>query len=310
MGLFDLFKKKDAKPAVNEVKEKSTNVEIKTDNKRMDLKEFSFESKSHLRYQGGNPRTVQQNCHRTIIVRPNHDGNYLVSILNGSDYTMAPKQMKLIEEFRNKIILNGYGYDPLAVGMGMAEEGNFAYYGLTIYLKDNQPVKCVLHMYDRDVDIVYFAGSNGEMVGYSDPKPEFYPLNDSQMRSFITRSVVWKNFEAPDSPGTYHFIIQTRVTEKMVGISDDDSTEYTLYWELLRREEYKMHKYFVFCGWGDSMSTGIFDGLPQFNFYEIGLDEEQFLSIFIRLMNSGQLTTFSLRNLKRTVGFESVPLRG
>lgn len=305
MGLFDLFKKKDAKPAVNEVTEKATNVEIKTDKKRMDLKEFTFESKSHLRYHGGNPRNVQQNCHRTIIVRPNHDGNYLVSILNGSDYTMAPKQMKLIEESRNKIILNGYGYDPLAVGMGMAEEGNFAYYGLTMYLKDNQPVRCVLHMYDRAVDIEYFAGSNGEELSYQ-PLPEFYMMPHTQAKRFIESSSTWKNFKSPSEPDTYHLIIKSRVTEKMVGVSDDDSTEYELFWELLRREEVHMHKFFVFCGWGDPMSTKVPGGFMQFNNHEIGIHEDYFLLCLVRLMNRS--SAFLPEELKRTVGLESVPM--
>lgn len=269
----------------------------------IDLTNFTFESRSHLRYECGNPRNVQQNCPRTFTIKENSDGNYLVAILNGSNYTMAPKQMKLIAGFENKIILNGYGYDPIAVRMGMKDEGNFAYYGLTIYLKDNKAVRCVLHMYDRAVDIEYFSGSNGEERNYQ-PQPNIYLMPHIQAKRFIQNSSIWKNFKSPTEPETYHLIIKSRVTEKMVGISDDDYTEYELFWELQRREEIQMQKFFVFSGWGDSMSTDTIDGLPRFNDYEIGIHEDYFLLILVRIMNRNR--PFLPENLKRTVGLESI----
>jgi len=60
---------------------------------------------------------------------------------------MAPKQMKLIGVDNEKIQLKGYGQDAMGA--------SFADYGLTIYHNDGNIEKCILHMFDRNVDIMY-----------------------------------------------------------------------------------------------------------------------------------------------------------
>jgi hypothetical protein len=74
----------------------------------------------------------------------NLDGNHPVWQNN---VQMAPKQMKVIEQTNDKIVLRGYGHDVMGT--------SFADYGLTIKLKDGKVENCILHMHDREVDIEY-----------------------------------------------------------------------------------------------------------------------------------------------------------
>lgn len=74
----------------------------------------------------------------------NLDGNHPVW---QSNIQMAPKQMKVIHQSSNKIILHGFGHDAMGA--------SFAVYGLTIHFDNEQVSKCILHMHDRIVDIEY-----------------------------------------------------------------------------------------------------------------------------------------------------------
>jgi hypothetical protein len=60
---------------------------------------------------------------------------------------MAPKQMKLVGTDNEKIQLKGYGSDAMG--------SSFTDYGLTIFHNNGNIEKCILHMYDRVVDIEY-----------------------------------------------------------------------------------------------------------------------------------------------------------
>jgi tetratricopeptide (TPR) repeat protein len=121
------------------------------------LLEFVFESSDHLRYENGqHVAGPHGGARRAIKVEPNNDGQS-VSVYNmqgihpiwQNNVQVAPKQMKIIQETNNKIVLRGFGED------NMGEE--FSNYGLTIVLQDNHSTieKCILHMHDRGVDIEY-----------------------------------------------------------------------------------------------------------------------------------------------------------
>lgn len=60
---------------------------------------------------------------------------------------MTPKQMEVIEETENKVVLCGYGYDSMG--------SSFADYGLTIWFQGDDVERCILHLHDRNVDIEY-----------------------------------------------------------------------------------------------------------------------------------------------------------
>lgn len=119
---------------------------------------FVFKSSDHLRYENGRHVSGPHGgARRAVKVEPNISGNqgYTVTIFNldgnhpvwQNNVQMAPKQMKIIEETANKIVLRGYGHDQMG--------SSFADYGLTIWYQGEEVEKCILHMHDRNVDIEY-----------------------------------------------------------------------------------------------------------------------------------------------------------
>jgi len=120
--------------------------------------DFVFKSSDHLRYE--NDRHVSGphgGAGRAVKVEPNISGGEGVTVtlynLDGNhpvwqnNVQMAPKQMKVIEQTNEKIVLRGYGHDAMGA--------SFADYGLTIKLKNGELENCILHMHDRGVDIEY-----------------------------------------------------------------------------------------------------------------------------------------------------------
>jgi hypothetical protein len=109
---------------------------------------------------------------RAVKVEPNMSGGEGVTVaiynLDGNhpvwqnNVQMAPKQMKVIEQTNDKIVLRGYGSDAMGA--------SFADYGLTIKLKNDVLENCILHMHDRNIDIEYikeeviFATTQAEIV--------------------------------------------------------------------------------------------------------------------------------------------------
>ncbi len=119
---------------------------------------FIFKSYDHLRYENGlHVSGPHGGANRALKVEPNVNGGqgYTVSIYNldenpsvgQNNIQMAPKQMRVSDQTNDKIELRGYGQDILG--------NSFADYGLTIEFKNGTVEKCILHMYDRNVDIEY-----------------------------------------------------------------------------------------------------------------------------------------------------------
>lgn len=145
----------------------------------------------------------------------------------------------------------------------------------------------------------------------------FYVIKKQDVDKLLNKRTVFRIFEeeiadGPDfdntmSPpkqmektGRYHFVFQTDVTEKIVGISNDDETVYNIYWELLREEPYKDKIFLVFCGWGDLITGG---GHVQFDYYEIGIEKIYFANLIGQLM-SYRPDYFSISKLKNVIGLE------
>lgn len=140
MGIFDFFKGN-------------------SDTIKIDLSDFKFISNDHIRYENGRDVSGHNyDCWRGVRVQNNIAGGqgYTVTIYNldgnhqlwGNNIQMAPKQMRIIEQTASDIKLKGYGSDPIG--------NSFADYGLTLHLKNNQVDTVSLHMYDRNVEIVYY----------------------------------------------------------------------------------------------------------------------------------------------------------
>lgn len=124
---------------------------------------FIFKSPDHLRYENGRHVSGPHGgAGRVVKVEPNISGGqgYTVTIFNSdgnhplwqNNVQMAPKQMKVVQENSEKIVLRGYGQDAMG--------GSFADYGLTIHMNKGQVIKCVLHLHDRNADIEYLNGDN------------------------------------------------------------------------------------------------------------------------------------------------------
>ena len=116
--------------------------------------DFEYYSSDHLRYENGKHVAGPHNgAPRIIKVENIINSNecYTVTMFNTEGgqavVQMSPKQMKLVGADNKKIQLKGYGHDTMGA--------SFADYGLTIFHNDGNIEKCILHMYDRGVDIEY-----------------------------------------------------------------------------------------------------------------------------------------------------------
>ncbi len=120
--------------------------------------DFVFKSSDHLRYENGNHVSGPHGgAGRAVKVEPNISGGEGLTVtlynLDGNhpvwqnNVQMAPKQMKIIKETNDKIVLRGYGHDAMGA--------SFSDHGLTINLKNGELYNCILHMHDRGVDIEY-----------------------------------------------------------------------------------------------------------------------------------------------------------
>lgn len=127
-------------------------------------------SKKHLRYEHKNPTGGLQKCGRAIFIE-NQDFSemfsglpvtpecgFLVRMVNADirntdgSYPpmMEPKLMELVSDNGSQIELRGVtlkAFGDTAV--------DFSQYGLSLYLSSRKVVKCVLHMFDREIDIEY-----------------------------------------------------------------------------------------------------------------------------------------------------------
>lgn len=159
-----------------------TSAQKQNDNLELD---FVFHSSDHLRYENGKHVSGPHGgAPRAIKVEANISGNegYTVTIFNTDGgqtvVQMAPKQMRLQQTDSEKIILKGYGCDAFGA--------SFADYGLTIYHNNGDIEKCVLHMYDRGVDIEYLQ-SDEQSIGSEGAQQNGYEEIRSFLNKFMTQ---------------------------------------------------------------------------------------------------------------------------
>lgn len=133
---------------------------------------FLFQSSDHIRYQNGiHVSGPHGGAKRAVKVEPNINGykgyniiggdGYIVTIYNldgihpvwQNNVQMSPKPMRIVSQSTDKIVLRGYPVQAMSPFGWVDFNGQD--YGLSIYLKDGQVDKCVLHMYDRKVDLEY-----------------------------------------------------------------------------------------------------------------------------------------------------------
>lgn len=143
------------------------------------IESFEFSSVDHIRYENGiQVSGPHGGAPRLIKVEPNIKGGrgYTVTIYNTDGQKtiqMAPKQMEIIDQNDNQVILRGFGNDQFG--------NTFSDYGLTINYKKNNSnpsiirfqgvfkglyeqfnnskiiENCILHLIDRDVEVKYLS---------------------------------------------------------------------------------------------------------------------------------------------------------
>ncbi|RKE04444.1 GNAT family N-acetyltransferase [Marinifilum flexuosum] len=166
----------------------------------------------------------------------------------------------------------------------------------------------------RDGDVRMRALWYKDVFDFS--KLEFYYIDQDEFSRLINNATIYKVWEEEkttarvlgnmlgaqptEKTGRYHFVFQTDVTEKLVGISDDDSLRYNIPWELLREEQHNGKKILIFCGWGDP-KNGI--GSMKFDYYEIGIDKMLFANLLAELM-SNYPDFFSEQKMRSVIGLE------
>ncbi len=144
MGFFDIFKSN-----------------YSNDKPSIDLSDYKFLSDDHTRVQNGQPiNGNNKGAWRGFRIKSSDNKVFYVTMYNmngrhpvwGDNIQMAEKRMKLINETADKIVLRGYGVDTMG--------NSFENYGLTLYKLNATINKITLHMYDRNIDIVYKKAEN------------------------------------------------------------------------------------------------------------------------------------------------------
>ncbi len=143
----------------------------------------------------------------------------------------------------------------------------------------------------------------------------FFVIDELTLNKLLNNETVFKIWEEEVSEGSnfgfmaqparkktgkFHFMFQTDVTEKLVGISNDDTEIYNIPWELLREEEHKGKKFQVLCGWGDQMTGG---GSLQFDCHEIGIEKILFAHLIGTIMSNSP-NFFKVEKMKNVIGLE------
>lgn len=117
---------------------------------------YVFTANTHQRYENGIPVKGEQiGVVRSVKIEKNISGNegYTISI----SPSMSAKPMKIIRHSNDSVYLQGYGYDKMALMIGVPESvASFASYAMTIFFNDSQISHCTVHLLDRNVDIDYY----------------------------------------------------------------------------------------------------------------------------------------------------------
>lgn len=129
------------------------------------MEPFVFKSDCHQRFENGNKVMGLQQCSRTVSVEKNTSGcrgyklnpgeGYIVKVFNDDlgKPNMSDKPMRIVSKTADKIELRGF---PIEAQTPFGwQEVDYGDYGFTVYYSNGKVDKCVLHMFDRNVDLEY-----------------------------------------------------------------------------------------------------------------------------------------------------------
>lgn len=186
MGLFDFFNNKKKEKAQQEQlcfqqevqrrieeqhrKEEQCKRQEQKKYEEAFLANFNFDSTCHQRYESSQPVKGLQVCPRYINIRKNINGcsgyqlkagdGYILTAINGDtgQPQFAPKPMRVVRFSDTEVLLKGYcvsAQTPLGW-----QEVDLSDYGFSIVLDKGSVSKCILHMYDRNVELEYMVKSD------------------------------------------------------------------------------------------------------------------------------------------------------
>lgn len=134
------------------------------------LANFNFDSTCHQRYESSQPVKGLQVCSRYIKIRKNINGcsgyqlkagdGYILIATNGDtgQPQFAPKPMRVVKFSDTEVLLKGYCVSA-QTPFGW-QEVDLSDYGFSIILDKGSVSKCILHMYDRNLELEYMVNSD------------------------------------------------------------------------------------------------------------------------------------------------------
>lgn len=155
---------------------------------QLTMEPFVFISDSHQRYQNGAEVMGLQQCTRTVRVEKNTNGcrgyklnpgdGYIVKVYNDDlgKPNMSDKPMRIVSRTADKVELRGF---PIEAQTPFGwQEVDYRDYGFTVYYEKGKVVKCVLHMFDRNVDLEYRkVGGENDRYATMINQSTFNPFN-------------------------------------------------------------------------------------------------------------------------------------
>lgn len=153
------------------------------------IEPFVFKSDCHLRFENGSEVMGLQQCIRTVSVEKNTNGcrgyklnpgdGYIVKVFNDDlgKPNMSDKPMRIVSKTADKVELRGF---PIEAQTPFGwQEVDYRDYGFTVYYSNGKVSKCVLHMFDRNIDLEYRKTDNSEsnlnVVAEATTKPKSKP---------------------------------------------------------------------------------------------------------------------------------------
>ena len=144
------------------------------------LSNFNFDSTCHQRYENNQPVKGLQVCPRYIKIRKNVNGcsgyqlksgdGYILTATNGDTgkSQFSPKPMRVVKFTDTEILLRGYSVSA-RTPFGW-QTIDLSDYGFSIILKNGMVQKCILHMYDKKVDLEYRRYTEKSVASKGNPK--------------------------------------------------------------------------------------------------------------------------------------------